>query len=510
MPLAIGSKTLFFRIRFFGYHFISVGLSCKQQAFARCVCCRSTRASGVMQVGRRARDSRYASYPERKGRFFMRLRTIVTTLLLSCGGSIMSYAQWPVDSALTAFIAKIRAVDNHSHANTVFPGDSEYDALPLEVLLPFEMPVRLRPDNPDWLAAYRALYDYPHADLSESHLTELRSTMQRVAKQQGDKFPEWVLDRIGTEVMLANRIAMGPGLAPPRFRWVSYVDALMLPVSTKAEAAASPDRQKLYPFEEKLLKRYLADLHVEKLPVTLDAYLKTVVTPTLEHQQKAGCVAVKFEASLLRSLDFDKIPLETASVVYSRHVTGGEPSHADYKALEDFLFRYIALEAGRLGMAVHIHSFEAPGAFYQASGADPLLLESAFNDPTLRGTNFVIVHGGGVYATHAGAMLWKPNVYLDMSAMTLIYTPAKLADVLRDWLLQYPEKVLFGTDAAAFGPDTGWELAAWIATTTGREALAIALTGMIQNGEVSRGRAEEIARMVMRTNAGKLYNLKLP
>lgn len=394
--------------------------------------------------------------------------------------------------------------------NTIAPGDSESDALPLEVLLPFPVPVTLTPESPNWLAAYRTLYDFPHADLSEAHMTELRGTLERVRKEQSEKFPEWVLDRIGTEVMFANRVAMGPGLAPPRFRWVSFVDALMLPLSTKAEGAVTPDREKLYPFEEKLLRRYLADLKVEKLPATLDAYIKTVVTPTLVRQQQTGCVAVKFEAALLRSLDFAEVPAEIASRVYLRYVTAGEPSHADYKALQDFLFRYIAREAGRLGMAVHIHSFEGPGAFYRSAEADPLLLEPVFNDPTLRETNFVIVHGGGVYASHAGAMFWKPNVYVDTSAMALIYTPAALAHVLRDWLRQYPERVLFGTDAAAFGPDTGWELAAWIGTTQGRQALAIAVTEVMRNGEVSRARAEEIATMVMRTNAGKLYNLKLP
>jgi uncharacterized protein len=414
-----------------------------------------------------------------------------------------------VDPALAAFIAKIRAVDNHTHVNTTAPDDSEYDALPLEPLAPFPLPARLGPDNPDWLAANRGLYADPHADLKEPHVVELRATKARIAKEQGARFPEWVLDRVGTEVMLANRVAMGPGLAAPRFRWVSYVDALMLPLSTKAEAATSPDRAKLYPLEEKLLRRYIADLHVAKLPPTLDGYLRTVVTPTLELQRKGGCVAVKFEAGYLRPLDFGDTSVETARRVYAKYVNGGEPPRAEYKTLEDFVFRYIAREAGRLGMAVHIHSLEGAGSYYQAAGSDPLLLEPAFNDPTLRGTNFVIVHGGGVFASHAGAMLWKPNVYLDMSATILILPPAKLARVFEDWLSQFPEKVLFGSDASAFGPDIGWDAAAWVGTTTARRALGIALTDMMRNGDVSRARAEEIATMVMRTNAGKLYKLGL-
>ena len=271
------------------------------------------------------------------------------------------------DPAITAFIGKIRAVDNHSHANSVAPGDADADALPLDGIAPFELPAPLQPDNPDWLAAYKALYQYPHADLSDAHLNEWRGTMQGIAKAQGDKFPAWVLDQVGTEVLLANRVAMGPGLAPPRVRWVSFVDALMLPLSTTAEAATSPDREKLFPLEDKLLQRYMSDLKVAKRPATLDAYLKTVVTPTLEAQQKGGCVAVKFEAAYLRALDFDEVPAATASTIYAKYAAGGEPSHADYKALQDFLFRYIAREAGRLGMAVHVHSFEGAGNFYRAA-----------------------------------------------------------------------------------------------------------------------------------------------
>src|SRR5262245_18525953 len=81
------------------------------------------------------------------------------------------------DPAITAFIEKIRAVDNHAHANSVMPGDSDADALPLDGIAPFELPVRLRPDHPDFLAAYKALYRYPHQDLNGDHLSDLRSRM---------------------------------------------------------------------------------------------------------------------------------------------------------------------------------------------------------------------------------------------------------------------------------------------------------------------------------------------
>jgi hypothetical protein len=445
----------------------------------------------------------------------------VGTALIAYGAAALGCASPPrsdaaataarsgADPAITAFIEKIRAVDNHSHPNSVAPGDADADALPLDGLVPFELPAQLHPDNPEWLAAYKALYAYPYADLSDAHLSAWRGTVQGIAKTKGDRFASWVLDQVGTEVLLANRMAMGPGLAPPRVRWVSFVDALMLPLSNTSEAASSPDREKLFPLEDKLLQRYMSSLKVVKRPPTLDAYLKSVVTPTLEAQSQTGCVAVKFEAAYLRALDFDEIPAATASTIYAKYSGGGTPSHGEYKALQDFLFRDIAREAGRLGMAVHVHSFEGAGNFFRTAGADPLLMESVFNDPGLRRTNFVIIHGGGVYSDHAGAMLWKPNVYVDTSLMTLAYTPARLAAVLRGWLTQYPEKVLFGSDASAFGPDMGWELAAWIATKNARAALALALTDMIRSGEVSHTRAEEIATMVLRTNAGKLYKLGL-
>src|SRR6202022_4671362 len=137
------------------------------------------------------------------------------------------------------------------------------------------------------------------------------------------------------------RVASGRGVTAPRFRWVAFDDALIFPLSNEAQKRFNQDYKGFYPGEEKLLKRYLSDLKINALPATLDAYLKTVVTPTLEEQKRNGAVAVKFEAAYLRKLDFDNPDHVKARLTYGRYVRGGEPPAVDYKALQDFLFFYI-------------------------------------------------------------------------------------------------------------------------------------------------------------------------
>lgn len=420
-------------------------------------------------------------------------------------------AQTTADPQLVDAIARIKAIDNHAHPlRYVAPGekpDDEFDALPLDAIGPIPLPVRLNPGNLEFVQAWRDLYGYRHDDMSEAHVRELLQTKQRIATEQGDRFPVWALDQLGIETMFANRVAMGRGLGTPRFRWVSFVDALLFPLSNEAAKKSNPDYRGFYPGEERLLKRYLASAGLKALPTTLDAYLAKVVTATLEAEKRDGAIAVKFEAAYLRKLDFEEADFVSARRVYSRYVHGGEPSAADYKTLQDFLFRYIAHESGRLGLAVHIHAIGGAGAFYKQSGSNPLLLESVFNDQSLRKTNFVIIHGGYPFTKEAAAMMSKPNVYADVSAQTFLIYPRELSEVLRNWLEAYPDKILFGTDAFSFGPEVDWPEVAWISNTSARQALALALTGMMNDHEINRAQAVDLARMVLRDNAVKLYKL---
>jgi predicted TIM-barrel fold metal-dependent hydrolase len=441
------------------------------------------------------------------------MRTLVLLLLLivSLIAASNTQAQTTADAQLVDATARIKAIDNHAHPlRYVAPGekpDDEFDALPLDAIGPIPLPVRLNPGNLEFVEAWRDLYGYKHDDMSSAHVRELLQTKQRIATEQGERFPVWVLDQLGIETMFANRVAMGRGLARPRFRWVSFVDALLFPLSNEAARKSNPDYRGFYPGEERLLKRYLASAGLKALPTTLDAYLTKVVTATLEAEKRDGAIAVKFEAAYLRKLDFEEADIVSARRVYSRYVRGGEPSATDYKTLQDFLFRYIAHESGRLGLAVHIHAIDGAGAFYKQTGSNPLLLESVFNDQSLRKTNFVIIHGGYPFTKETAAMISKPNVYADFSAQTFLIYPRELSEVLRNWLEAYPDKILFGTDAFSFGPEVDWPEVAWLSNTSARQALALALTGMMNDREITRAQAVDLARMVLRDNAVKLYKL---
>jgi uncharacterized protein len=184
----------------------------------------------------------------------------------------------------------------------------------------------------------------------------------------------------------------------------------------------------------------------------------------------------------------------------------GVPDRTLYLRLQNFLFRYIAREAGRLGLPVHIHTGGGCGTYFNLMGSNPALLESVLSDPTLRKTNFVLLHGGaGAFTKQTAYLLMKPNVYADFSEQTWLISTRALSQVIRDFLEWYPEKIMFGTDLYPNTPEIDWEEIGWQTTQSGRQALAIALTGMVQDGEITQTRALELAHLVLHDNAAKLY-----
>jgi hypothetical protein len=384
--------------------------------------------------------------------------------------------------------------------------DHDYDALPADAIEEPAMGTAASPDNPAFSEAWKALFSFVPAGPSAAAFSGLTKAKLQIAKQKGDLYPVWVLDNTKTDIMLANRTSMGRGLPGDRFKWVPYVDMFLFPLNNTTAKRKDPDHRAFIANEEKLLNGYLASAQLKQPPPAFDDYL-TFITHALERFKAGGAVALKFEFAYLRDLDISNPQKENAERVYAIYAHSFEPSPEEYKMIQDFLFRYIALEAGRLGLAIHIHSSIGVGSYFRDANANPLALEPLFNDPTLRKTRFVLLHGAWPFTREAAALILKPNVYLDFSGFSYMTYPNQAAKDLRLYLEAAPERVLYGSDASPMSANIGWEETAWVGAHFGRQALGIAITNMLDDGEITPERAKQLVHIVLRENARRLYGL---
>jgi hypothetical protein len=434
-------------------------------------------------------------------------RTCIAIFLL-CAASVCASAQ-ESDPEIVRYVNSVKAIDNHSHITALDRDfDKGYDQLRCNNLPPATgLPAVGFRFSAGQQAAYKTLYGLDVKTGSDDELKKVAALEIAARREHGEGFYAWIMEKAGLETVLANRTTMAAEMHAPQIRWVPYEDAFLFPLDNSHAKAVNPDRRALFGMAEELFHTYLRDAGMSRIPATLDLYVDKVVRATLQKQKTAGAVAVKFEAAYLRALDFAAASNEESSRVYAKYAAGGNPTSAEYKTLQDYLFKQIALEAGRLGLAVHIHTGTGCGEFFEDSGADAMLLSPTFNDPDLRKTNFVVLHGNSPKERVVSALIAKPNVFTDFSVMEFTWSPAELARILRPWLETMPEHLMFGSDAGPVGPGFDWEESILIASQNARRALSLALSGMVRDGTITQDRAKEIAQKVLRGNAAQLYGM---
>jgi uncharacterized protein len=421
----------------------------------------------------------------------MASRVLAVCLLLLCS---TASAQAP-DARLLAEIQKIKGVDAHSRllVNAVEPPSAAPSRRE-----PATLPLRLRGEGPEWTRAWKALYHINLADAdSDETIAVLQEAREKQRREKGAAFADSMLDVAGVQMALVEGVpppTSGP--APSRFRFLPRVDLFLRPFS---------------PDSAEGLKPFLIAARTYTLPKTLDEFLKRIVTPGLERWLGGGAVGVDVAIAEYRPINFDEVNAEVARAAYGRLVVAGElgASAADLKAFQDYTFRYIAREAGRLGLVVHLHTGMARGAGRDVGNGNPLLLEPMLNDPNTQKTRFVLVHGGFPFDKEAAPLLLRPNVWADTSVQNQVRSPTELAETLRWWFELAPEKVLFATDAWSdpTAAQLRWPELTLLGAETTRQALALALGKMVSEGLITRDRALQIAEAVLRDNALELHGL---
>ena len=397
-------------------------------------------------------------------------------------------------------IARIPIYDNHSHAT--FPDDADMDAMAAP---PGESSVlRLRDDNPEFVAAAKALFAYPYNDFQPEHAKWLIDKKKAAEASGNTAYWDGILDKMNIATCLANRVAFAPYLDPQRFHWVFFTDSFLFPFDNRDQAAKNGAMAVYVPLQEKVLKRYMKQEGLGGLPLDLAGY-ENFVRQTLADNQKKGGVAMKFEAAYFRSLYFGDPPRASAEAIYAKFHAGGLPSEQEYRTFQDYVFRVMIDQAGKLDLPVHFHSAVGIGDYFSLTNGTPLNLENVLRDPRYKNVKFVLIHGG---YPHTLEMIWMTaakNVYTDSSLMGYYVYPSELKNILKQWISLFPEKIMFGSDAFPFNDAVGAEETFWLAAESARTALAAALAELVAEGAFGEAKALELARMYLHDNAAKLY-----
>jgi hypothetical protein len=313
-------------------------------------------------------------------------------------------------------LAKINAIpiyDNHAHPG--FASDSDVDAMaspPDESNL-----LRLRDDNPEFVTASKFLFNYPYDDFKPEHAKWLADRKKAAEASGGQAYFNGILDKLNVEICLANRAFMAPYLDTKRFHWVFFGDSFFYPFDNRDQTASTPDMGVYIPLQEKMLTRYKKQMSVDALPADLAGY-EDFVRRTMVDNQKRGGVAIKFEAAYFRTLYFGDPPREKADAVYAKYHSGGVPSAEDYRLFQDYIFRVIVDQSGRLKLPMHFHSAVGIGDYFSLRQGHVLNLENVLRDARYKNTIFVLVHAGWPYEREAALL-----TAIKMSTSTLLFSP---------------------------------------------------------------------------------------
>jgi predicted TIM-barrel fold metal-dependent hydrolase len=437
----------------------------------------------------------------------MAQKRIVTLLVLTTLLSGLVVAQEPPtpwrDDALfqrlSAALDPVLAIDTHTH----LLGSGKFD--PARAA---QAPLMNRATHPWFPSVIKARFGVTVDTADWATGVEAIATARAAMIKQLGEHGYWTdhLDYTRTEIALVNRNSR-QGIDDKRLRWVPQASTLLYPLPADHLMARSPSHKGDIAGAQKDLHGFLTDAGLTAIPADLAAYVR-FIDDTLRRWQKQGAVAVKFYDAYLRTLRIADVPEAQAADLYAKGRTAAL-ARDEYLALQDFLWRHILFEAGKITLPVHIHSSLGVPPFLRSSESDVRNLEDVLADPRFFATPIVLIHGGGPWHEIAIYLALKPNVWVDISSIGFIAPVPDFADVLRKYLLFAPEKVLYGTDAASYpSVPGGADVQHVLLSRATRDALYLALAGLVRDGVIDEKRAVDIGRGVLRDNARRLYGWK--
>jgi len=284
-------------------------------------------------------------------------------------------------------------------------------------------------------------------------------------------------------------------LASKRFKMCVHTDQYLFPLDNSKVADRNPQSRMRVGMNNDILKRELSAMGMSRLPSKFEDYLEFVEKAFLKQKSLPNMVGGKWALAYYRTFDFRPGDMADAKKVYE----AGNNSPEAYIKLQDYLAWYVLKLHTDHKFPLQIHSGLGAGNSLVLSDSEPAKFDYLLSMESVADAKVCFLHGAYPFCPQLGPMVTsRPNVRIDFSWMTILFTPDVMAGYLKEWLeIASPWNILFGIDA------TG--LAQFYGNWCGRKAVAIALTRMIQEMRITEAEARGYAAGIMRNNALSFY-----
>ncbi len=290
----------------------------------------------------------------------------------------------------------------------------------------------------------------------------------------------------------AHQLNRAEELISDRFRLAIYVDHFLFPLDNSEIKERHPSYQNRLNVLEASFKAE-ERMHGPR-PEKFTQYLQFVAEAISLHRHRPGVIGTKMGFSYWRTYDVEPVDLEDARRIYET----ADTSPAAYKKLQDYLAFHVLQVCGEQNLPVQIHTGLGADPGLVLSNSNPSLLDKLLSRPELESTQIILIHGGYPFCKEIGVMARRKNVWLDFSWMPLLLPPDTLAGYLKEWIeLIGPYEIIFGTDGGGLAMLTG----TWCA----RRAVSIALSRMVEEGQITEAEAVTWARAILHGNAMRIY-----
>jgi uncharacterized protein len=214
----------------------------------------------------------------------------------------------------------------------------------------------------------------------------------------------------------------------------------------------------------------------------------------------SGMVGVKTGAAYLRILKFENVSKERGEEVFKSLLNNSQVSTEDIKAVQDFLMHRMLDLVDEFDLPIQIHTGLQAGNGNIITNSNPTHLANLFMEyPDI---DFILFHGGYPYGGELGTLAKNfPNVFIDM-CWTYVISPSYSERYLHEWIETIPSNKIMG-----FGGDYSFVEAVYAHSVMARQTIANVLIEKVRTRYLSENEAIEIAKMILRENALRIFKL---